>query len=234
MREFDHLKAQKFKKMLSDWPYESKLEPMKEHLKSFHLEDLYGIHRALVKYFKDPSLTTAFTKYAKTLVDKERFKLKDEKMEASAYLDLLFEWIKGKTRPLQFEFTSTQLLFARRFVGEGGSVVPVSSVALVNKILTYTREWVQLYTVVEAKNAEFKSVILKAHLYAFSFPSDYWKAIGTKVTTGFQAGKEADPSSTMEQWQLGFTAFANEYYEKAIELLYGSGVLSKTLNGVMN
>ena len=60
------------------------------------------------------------------------------------------------------------------------------------------------------------------------------KAIGTKVTTGSQAGKESDPSSTMEQWQLGFTAFANEYYEKAIELLYGSGVLSKTLNGVMN
>ena len=111
---------------------------------------------------------------------------------------------------------------------------PVSSVALVNKILTYTREWVQLYTVVEAKNAEFKSVVLKAHLYAFSFPSDYVKAIGTKVTTGFQAGKEADPLSTVEQWQLGFTAFANVYYERAIELLYGSGVLSKVSNGVMN
>ena len=81
-------------------------------------------------------------------------------MKASAYLDLLFEWIKGKTRPLQFEFTSTQLLFARRrFVGEGGSVVPVNAVALVNKILTYTREWVKLYSLVEAKNAELKSVI---------------------------------------------------------------------------
>ena len=60
------------------WTYESKLEPMKEHLKSFHLEDFYGIHLALVIHFKDSSLTTAFTEYSETLVDKERFKLKDE------------------------------------------------------------------------------------------------------------------------------------------------------------
>ena len=100
--------------------------------------------------------------------------------------------------------------------------------------MTCTREWVQLYTLVEAKNADFKSVALKAHLHAFSFPSDYRKAIGTKFTTGFQAGKEADPLSMVEQWQLGFTAFADEYYEKAIELLYGSGVLSKFSNGNMN
>ena len=93
---------------------------MKEHLKSFHLEDFCGIHRALVKYFKDPSLLTALTDDAETLVDKERLQIKDKKMEASADLGLLFEWIKDKTRPLQFEFTSTQLLFARRFVGEGG------------------------------------------------------------------------------------------------------------------
>ena len=72
------------------WIYDSKLEPMKEHFKNFHLEDFYGIHRALVKYFKDPSLTTAFTKYAETLVGKERFQLKDEKMEVLAYLDLPF------------------------------------------------------------------------------------------------------------------------------------------------